>query len=74
VILAQSYCPLREILDDAIDDLDPSRNQLRGRCLEHSRDLLIRGATFISLYNNAADVYSLRKGVAEQNSILQNRS
>jgi len=54
---------LREILDDAIEDLDPGRNQLRGR-LEHFRDVLIRDATFISLYNDATDVYSLREGVA----------
>ena len=54
---------LREILDEAIEDLDPGRNQLRGR-LEHFRDVLIRDATFISLYNDAADVYSLREGVA----------
>lgn len=53
----------REILDDAIEDLDPGRNQLRGR-LEQFRDVLIRDATFISLYNDAADVYNLREDVA----------
>ena len=54
---------LREILDDAIEDLDPGRNQLRGR-LESIRDVPIRDVTFISLYNDAVDVYSLHKGVA----------
>jgi IS4 transposase len=54
---------LREILDDAIEDLDPGRNQLRGR-LEQFRDVLIRDATFISLYNDATDVYALRENVA----------
>ncbi|GAA0477735.1 hypothetical protein GCM10008985_37610 [Halococcus dombrowskii] len=54
---------LREILDDAIEDLDPGRNQLRGR-LEQFRDVLIRDATFISLYNDAADVYNFREDVA----------
>ena len=54
---------LREILDDAIEDLNPGRNQLRGR-LEHFRDVLIRDATFISLYNDATDVYALRENVA----------
>ena len=48
---------LREILDDAIGDLDPGRNDLRGR-LEHFRDVLIADATFISLYQDAADVYT----------------
>ncbi|SDK15652.1 IS4 transposase [Halovenus aranensis] len=47
---------LREILDDAIEDLDPGRNELRGR-LEHFRDVLIVDATFISLYQDAKDVY-----------------
>ena len=47
---------LREILDDAIEDLDPGRNDLRGR-LEHFRDVLIVDATFISLYQDAKDVY-----------------
>ena len=54
---------LREILDDAIEDLDPGRNQLRGR-LETVRDVLIRDGTFISLYNDATDVYALREDVA----------
>jgi len=54
---------LREILDDAIEDLDSGRNQLRGR-LESFRDVLIRDATFVSLYDDAADVYALREGVA----------
>ena len=54
---------LREILDDTIEDLDPGRNQLRGR-LERFRDVLIRDATFISLYDDATDVYALREGVA----------
>src|SRR5699024_6481930 len=54
---------LREILDDTIKDLDLGRNQLRGR-LEQFRDVLIRDATFISLYNDATDAYALREGVA----------
>ena len=48
---------LREILDDAIENLDPGRNDLRGR-LEHFRDVLIVDATFISLYQDANDVYT----------------
>jgi IS4 transposase len=48
---------LREILDDAIENLDPGRNDLRGR-LEHFRDVLIVDATFISLYHDAKDVYT----------------
>lgn len=48
---------LREVLDEAIEDLDPSRNQLRGR-LEHFRDVLIVDATFITLYQDASDVYA----------------
>ena len=48
---------LREILDDAIENLDPGRNDLRGR-LEHFRDILIVDATFISLYQDAAEVYT----------------
>jgi IS4 transposase len=48
---------LREILDDAIENLDPDRNDLRGR-LEHFRDVLIVDATFISLYHDAKDVYT----------------
>jgi len=48
---------LREILDEAIEDLDPGRNQLRGR-LEHFRDVLIADCTFISLYHDASDVYA----------------
>jgi IS4 transposase len=54
---------LRTILDDAIEDLDPGRNELRGR-LEHFRDVLIRDATFITLYQDAMDVYALRDDVA----------
>ena len=48
---------LREILDDAIENLDPGRNELRGR-LEHFRDVLIVDATFVSLYQDAKDVYT----------------
>jgi IS4 transposase len=48
---------LREILDDAIENLDPGRNDLRGR-LEHFRDVLIVDATFISLYQDAENVYT----------------
>jgi len=55
---------LREILDDAIENLDPGRNQLRGR-LEAFRDVLIVDATFISLYQDASDVYTgLREDTA----------
>ncbi len=48
---------LREILDDAIENLDPGRNDLRGR-LDRFRDVLIVDATFISLYHDAADIYT----------------
>jgi IS4 transposase len=47
---------LREMLDDAIENLDPGRNELRGR-LERFRDVLIVDETFLSLYQDAADVY-----------------
>jgi hypothetical protein len=47
---------LREILDDAIENLDPGRNALRGR-LERFRDVLIVDETFLSLYDDAEDVY-----------------
>jgi len=46
---------LQDILDDAIEDLDPGRNDLRGR-LERFRDVLIVDATFISLYQDAKDI------------------
>jgi len=48
---------LREILDDAIENLEPGKNELRGR-LEHFRNLLIVDTTFISLYQDATDVYT----------------
>ena len=48
---------LRAILDDAIENLDPGRNELRGR-LNHFRDVLAVDATFISLYQDAKDVYT----------------
>jgi IS4 transposase len=54
---------LREILDEAIANLDPGRNELRGR-LEQFRDVLIRDATFISLYQDAVDVYAFRDDLA----------
>jgi IS4 transposase len=47
---------LREILDDAIENLDTGRTDLRGR-LERFRDVLIVDTSFISLYQDAADVY-----------------
>jgi hypothetical protein len=48
---------LRESLDDAIETLDPGTNELRGH-FEHFRDVLIVDATFISLSQDAADVYT----------------
>jgi IS4 transposase len=48
---------LREILDDAIEDLDTGRADLNGR-LERFRDVLIADATIVSLYQDAADVYA----------------
>jgi len=48
---------LRAILDDAIENLDPGRNELRGR-LNRFRDVLAADATFISLYHDAKDVYT----------------
>ena len=47
---------LRQLLDEAIEELDPGKNELRGR-LEHFRDVLIVDATVISLYQDASDVY-----------------
>ncbi|UHQ98313.1 IS4 family transposase (plasmid) [Natrinema zhouii] len=49
---------LREILDDAIENLDTGRTDLSGR-LERFRDVLIVDATVISLYQDAKDVYAL---------------
>ena len=48
---------LREILDDAIENLDTGRTELNGR-LERFRDVLIADATIVSLYQDAADVYT----------------
>ncbi|MFC5133578.1 MULTISPECIES: IS4 family transposase [Haloferacaceae] len=48
---------LREILDDAIENLDTGRADLNGR-LERFRDVLIADATIVSLYQDAADVYA----------------
>jgi IS4 transposase len=48
---------LREILDDAIENLDTGRTELNGR-LERFRDVLIADATIVSLYQDAADVYA----------------
>ena len=48
---------LREILDDAIENLDTGRTDLNGR-LERFRDVLIADATIVSLYQDARDVYA----------------
>jgi IS4 transposase len=48
---------LRDILDDAIENLDTGREDLNGR-LERFRDVLIADATIVSLYQDAADVYA----------------
>ena len=48
---------LREILDDAIENLDTGREDLNGR-LERFRDVLIADATIVSLYQDAADIYA----------------
>jgi len=48
---------LREILDDAIENLDTGRRDLNGR-LERFRDVLIADSTIVSLYQDAADVYA----------------
>jgi IS4 transposase len=48
---------LREILDDAIENLDTGRADLNGR-LERFRDVLIADATVVSLYQDATDVYA----------------
>jgi IS4 transposase len=48
---------LREILDDAIENLDTGREDLNGR-LERFRDVLIADGTIVSLYQDAADVYT----------------
>ncbi|MBS8121403.1 transposase, partial [Haloferax volcanii] len=48
---------LREILDDAIENLDTGRTDLNGR-LERFRDVLIADATIVSMYQDAADVYA----------------
>jgi len=49
---------LREILDEAIENLDTGKTDLSGR-LERFRDVLIVDATVISLYQDARDVYTL---------------
>ena len=49
---------LREILDDAIENLDTGQTELTGR-LERFRDVLIVDATIISLYQDARNVYTL---------------
>jgi len=48
---------LREILHDAIENLDTGRADLNGR-LERFRDVLIADATIVSLYQDATDVYA----------------
>ena len=46
---------LREILDDAIENLDTGRRDLNG-CLERFREILVADSTIVSLYQDAADV------------------
>ncbi|THE63751.1 IS4 family transposase [Salinadaptatus halalkaliphilus] len=48
---------LREILDDAIENLDTKSADLSGR-LERFRDVLIVDGSIVSLYQDAADVYA----------------
>ncbi|MFC6752565.1 IS4 family transposase [Halorubrum tibetense] len=48
---------LREILDDAIENLEPGQTDLSGR-LERFRDVLIVDASIVSLYQDATDVYA----------------
>jgi len=48
---------LREILDEAIENLDPDRNELRGR-LHRFRDVIIADDTFIQLYKDAGDAFA----------------
>lgn len=49
---------LREILYNAIKNLDTGQTRLTG-CLERFRDVLIVDTTIISLYQDARDVYTL---------------
>jgi len=48
---------LREILDDAIENLDTGRAELNGR-LDRFRDVLIADGTIVNLYEDATDVYA----------------
>jgi len=48
---------LREILDDAIENLDTGRADLNGR-LDRFRDVLIADGTIVNLYEDATDVYT----------------
>jgi len=48
---------LREILDDAIENLDTGRADLNGR-LDRFRDVLIADRTIVNLYEDATDVYT----------------
>ena len=48
---------LREILDDAIENLELEQTDLSGR-LERFRDVLIVDASIVSLYQDATDVYA----------------
>jgi len=48
---------LREILDDAIENLDTGRANLNGR-LDRFRDVLIADGTIVNLYEDATDVYT----------------
>src|SRR5699024_2843249 len=53
--------------------LDPGRNELRGR-LEHFRDVLIRDATFISLFDDQWMSTPSATMLPARNSISLNRS
>lgn len=48
---------LREVLDEAIENLDPDRNELRDR-LHRFRDVIIADETFIQLYKDAGDAFA----------------
>jgi IS4 transposase len=57
---------LREILDNALENLTAGRTNLSGR-LEGFRDVLIVDVTAISLYRDAQDVYTLDEDRAGTN-------
>ncbi len=52
---------LREILDDAIKNLDTGRKDLNGH-LERFQDVLIIDSTIVSLYQVVVDVYAATNG------------